>query len=97
MRAVIGPGAAHQHPLTAENAGGMADDGDQVPLSTRLHAQHAEPTLLVVVGDTLHQASQRFGRSGVGGLWIRSGWHAPDCTGAARSKRRTPPTRRTHY
>src|SRR4051794_18508486 len=72
MRAVVDPGAAHLHPFAGGDGGGMADDGDQVPLAACLDAQHAEPALLVVVGHALDKPSQGLGGTGLRSLWI--GW-----------------------
>ena len=54
-----------RHPQGVAQPPAMINDGDQVPLSPRLHAQHAEPVLLVVVGHTLDQACRGFGGTGV--------------------------------
>ena len=70
--AVVDPGAAHLHPLAGGDAGGMADDGDQVPLAARLDPQHAEPALGVVEGHALDQARHGFRGTGLSSLWI--GW-----------------------
>jgi hypothetical protein len=39
---------------------GMADDGDQITLTARLHPQDAEAAVLVVEGDAFDQARQDF-------------------------------------
>ena len=39
----------------------MAENGDQIALTPRLHPQYAEPVLLVVEGDALHQATEDLG------------------------------------
>src|SRR6478735_4833968 len=62
-------------PLAGGDAGGMADNGDQVPLPARLHAQHAEAALLVVVRHALDQTGQRFSGSGVSNLRVRRARH----------------------
>jgi hypothetical protein len=44
----------------------MADDGDQITLTARLHPQDAEAAVLVVEGDALDEAGEilTVGRSG---------------------------------
>ena len=48
-----------------ELAGGnhrrLAENGDQIALTPRLHPQYAEPVLLIVEGDALHQATEDLG------------------------------------
>jgi hypothetical protein len=44
--------------LAGTDRRGMADDGDQVALSARLHPQHAESAVLVVKGDPLDDAGR---------------------------------------
>jgi hypothetical protein len=40
----------------------VAENGDQIALTPRLHPQYAEPVLRVVEGDALHQATEDLGR-----------------------------------
>ena len=47
----------------------VAENGDQIALIPRLHPQHAEPVLLVVEGDALHQATEDLGRCACAG-WL---------------------------
>ena len=46
--AVVDPGAACLDELAGIDHGGVADHGDQVALTARLHAQDAEPALRVM-------------------------------------------------
>ena len=48
----------------------VAENGDQFALIPRLHPQHAEPVLLVVEGDALHQATEDLGRC----AWLAAPW-----------------------
>ena len=48
----------------------VAENGDQIALIPRLHPQHAEPVLLVVEGDALHQATEDLGRC----AWLAAPW-----------------------
>ena len=41
--------------------GGMADNGDQIPLAARLHTQHGEAVFLVVERDALNEPSEDLG------------------------------------
>ena len=45
----------------------MAENGDQIALTPRLHPQYAEPVLLVVEGDALYQATEDLGRCACAG------------------------------
>ena len=61
MGAVIDPGAARLDELAGGDHCRVTENGDRVTLTTRLHAQHAEPVFLVVERDPLDQASQYLG------------------------------------
>jgi len=64
----------------------VAENGDQIALTPRLHPQYAEPVLLVVEGDALHQATEDLGRCACAG-WLPHGGDlilAPHTTHASR-------------
>src|ERR1700719_492358 len=58
-------------PRLDELAGGnhrrVVENGDQIALTPRLYPQYAEPVLLVVEGDALHQATEDLGRCACAG------------------------------
>jgi hypothetical protein len=61
-------------------------NGYQIALTTRLHSQYAEPVLLVVEGDALHQATEDLGLCAYAG-WLPIGGDlilAPHTTHASR-------------
>src|SRR3984893_1054770 len=60
MRAVVLPRPARLNELAGGNHRSVAENGDQIALTPRLHPQYAEPFLLVVEG--LHQATEDLGR-----------------------------------
>ena len=53
MGVVIDPFTGSGDPLTGGDRGGMADNGDEIPMPARLDPQHAEAVLGIVVGDPL--------------------------------------------
>jgi hypothetical protein len=55
MRAVVFPRPARLDELAGRNHRRVAENGDQIALTPRLHPQYAEPVLLVVEGDALHR------------------------------------------
>src|SRR6516165_1355761 len=70
MRAVVLPRSARLNELAGGNRRRMAENGDQIALTPRLHPQYAEPVLLVVEGDALHQATEDLGRC----AWLAAPW-----------------------
>src|SRR5215472_18025099 len=62
MRAVVLPRPACLNKLAGGNHRRVAENGDQIALTPRLHPQYAEPVLLVVEGDALYQATEDIGR-----------------------------------
>src|SRR5947207_777919 len=58
MGAIVHPGAARLDKLSRRYHRRVAEHSDQVALAACLHAQHAEPVLLVVESDPLDEASQ---------------------------------------
>ena len=80
------PRPARLDELAGRNHRCVAENGDQVALTPRLYPQHAEPVLLVVEGDALHQASEDLGRCACAG-WLPHGGDlilAPHATHASR-------------
>src|SRR5271169_2511103 len=61
VRAVVDPAAAGLHELAGRDHRRVAEHGDQVALAAGFDAQHAEPALFVVEGDTLDEAGQDLG------------------------------------
>src|SRR6516165_12537145 len=57
MRAVVDPAPAGLDELAGRNHRRVAEDGDQIALTTRLYPQYAEPVFLIVERDALYQAS----------------------------------------
>jgi hypothetical protein len=55
MSAIIRPVAGGCNPLTSGNYRSVADDRDEVAVTARLHPDHAESVLGVLVGDALNQ------------------------------------------
>jgi hypothetical protein len=47
--------------LAGGDHGGMADNGDQIPLTARLHTQHCKAVFLVVERDALNEPSEDLG------------------------------------
>src|ERR1700733_4034128 len=56
--AIIVPIPARLDELAGGDHGGMADNGDQIPLAARLHTQHGETVFLVVERDALNEPSE---------------------------------------
>ena len=82
MSAVIRPVTRGRDPLTGGNDGGMANDRDEIAVTTRLHPDNAKAVLGVLVGDALNQPSKHLP---VGWLWLRL--HDAHRTGPRRSGR----------
>ena len=61
MLAIIVPIPARLDELAGGDHGGMADNGDQIPLAARLHTQHGEAVFLVVERDALNEPSEDLG------------------------------------
>jgi hypothetical protein len=57
--AVIDPVPGRLQEFAGRDAGGMADDGNQVPVAARLDAQNAEPVLGIVERHPLDHAGKR--------------------------------------
>ncbi len=53
MGAVVDPVAGRRDPLAGRDRGGMADQGDQLALTTGLDPQDAKAVIGVLVGDAL--------------------------------------------
>jgi hypothetical protein len=68
MSAVIRPITRGRDPLTGGNHGGVANDGDEIAVTSRLHPDDAKTVLGVLVGDALNQPGQHLP---VGWLWFR--------------------------
>ena len=78
--AVVDPASARLDELAGRDHRGVADDGDQVALTTGLHLQNAEPGLVVVEGDALDETGQNLnrgarprcsvGKTGVSSRWL---------------------------
>ena len=68
MSAVIRPVTGGRDPLAGGNHRGMANDRDEIAVTTRLHPDDAEAVLGVLVGDPLNQPSKHLP---VGWLWLR--------------------------
>ena len=66
MGAVVVPDAGRLDELTRRDRGGMADDGDQVAMPTRLDAEDAEPVLRIMEGHPLDQTGQNLPVGGGG-------------------------------
>src|SRR5437667_3712207 len=68
MSPIVRPVPAGRDPIARSDARRMADDRHQVPVPAGLHAQHAEPVLLIVEGDAFDETGQDFsvGRWNVG-------------------------------
>ncbi len=66
VRPVVDPPPARLDELAGADGRSVADDGDQIALTARLHPQHAEAAVLVVEGDALDEAGEvlAFGCSG---------------------------------
>lgn len=60
MVAIIGPGSGGLNRFTRRYHRSLTDEGDQVPLPSYLHAQHAEAAVGIMEGDALNQAAQLF-------------------------------------
>jgi len=58
--AVVNPFTRGRYPLAGRNGGGMADDGHDITMPTRLGPQNAEAVLGIVIRDPLDQAGQHF-------------------------------------
>jgi hypothetical protein len=58
MGAIVDPLARGSDPLAGADRGGMAENGDQVAVATRLDPEHAEAVVGVVEGDALDQAGE---------------------------------------
>lgn len=58
MRRIVDPYAVDLDEFTGRNGRRAPDDGDLVPVSTRLHAQHAEPVLPVAEGHPFRKATR---------------------------------------
>ena len=73
VRPVVDPMFARVDELAGTDRRGMADDGDQVALSARLHSQDAKAAVLVVKGN----AAGEFSRSAAdcGACCISGGWN----------------------
>jgi hypothetical protein len=59
--AIIAPIPARLDELAGGDHGGMADNGDQIPLAARLHTQHGKAVFLVVERDALNEPSEDLG------------------------------------
>src|ERR1700733_3622170 len=59
--AIIVPIPARLNELAGGDHGGMADNGNQIPLAARLHTQHGEAVFLVVERDALNEPSEDLG------------------------------------
>ena len=57
---VVNPVARGSDPFSGGDRGGVADDSDQVAMSTRLDPENAEAILSVVERDTFDKACQNF-------------------------------------
>ena len=68
VSAVIRPVTGGRDPLTGGNHGGMANDRDEIAVTTRLHPDDAKAVLGVLVGDALDQPGQHLP---IGWLWLR--------------------------
>ena len=62
MRAVVLPHPARLNKLAGGNHRRVAENGDQIALTPRLHPQYAEPVLFVVEGDALNNTGQGLDR-----------------------------------
>ena len=67
--AVVDPLAGGGDPLAGGDGGGMADDGDEVAVPTRLHPQDGEAALGIVERNPLDDAGEHFA-IGPGGLLL---------------------------
>jgi hypothetical protein len=88
--AIVNPLTCRGDPLTSGDHRRVADDGDKVPVSACLYAQHAEAVLDIVVGDPLDDPSQHL----LSGL-IRLNLHKTSIT-AAPGGRGLPPSAGTN-
>src|ERR1700733_10253384 len=59
--AIIVPIPARLDELAGGDHGGMADNGDQIPLAARLHTQHCKAVFLVAERDALNEPSEDLG------------------------------------
>jgi hypothetical protein len=59
--AIIVPIPARLDELPGGDHGGVADNGDQIPLAARLHTQHGKAVFLVVERDALNEPSEDLG------------------------------------
>ena len=59
--AIIAPIPARLDELAGGDHGGVADNGDQIPLAARLHAQHGKAVFLVVERDALNEPGEDLG------------------------------------
>jgi hypothetical protein len=59
--AIIVPIPARLDELAGGDHGGVADNGDQIPLPARLHTQHGKAVFLVVERDALNEPSEDLG------------------------------------
>jgi hypothetical protein len=55
MGAIVHPATGTRIPLTSRNDRGMADDGDQLAVASRLDPDDAKAILGILVGDALDQ------------------------------------------
>jgi hypothetical protein len=58
MGAVVGPVAGGRNPLAGGDHGGMANDGDEIAVASRLDPNDAKSVVGILVGDALNQPSQ---------------------------------------
>jgi hypothetical protein len=58
VRPVVHPLARSRDPFAGANCGGMANDGDQLAVATRLSSQNAKTVLGIVKSDALDQSGQ---------------------------------------
>src|SRR5436309_615626 len=70
MSAVVDPFAGCGDPLAGGDARGVADDGHQIAVATRLRSENAEAVLGIVESDTLNEAGEHFLCR-----WLRIGLH----------------------
>jgi len=56
VRSIVRPGSGDLDELASGDDGGVADDGDEVFMPARLHADHAESALEIVKGHALDDA-----------------------------------------
>jgi hypothetical protein len=56
----VGPVTGSRNPLTGGNHGGVANDGDEIAVATRLDPNDAKAVVGILLGDALDQSGQHF-------------------------------------